>query len=106
MKFVFHEKLYTEGMSSRKIKSIRNKVMKGSFKLGIFLITLPLVGDGILEVYWYPELLQSIYKKSDDNVIVIGIAESREDAFSLVERIIRDVGILGGQIPIADYFGG
>ena len=106
MNFVFHEKLYTEGMSSRKIKSVCNKVKKGSFKLGIFLITLPLVDDGILEVYWYPELLQSIYKNSDDDVIVIGIAKSREDAFSLVERIIRDVGVFGGQIPIADYFGG
>ena len=102
--FIFHEKLYTEGMSPRKIKNICSKVKKGSVNPGIFLITLPLMDEGLLEVYWYPEFLQPVYKALDQEVVVVGIAGSREDAFSLIERIVRDVGVSGGKIPLLDYF--
>lgn len=104
MKFIFHEKLYTEGMSAHKIKSVKNKIIKGSFKSGVFLITMPLMNEGILEVYWYPEFLQPLYKEINDEVVVVGLADSREDAFSLIERIVRDVGVSDDKIPIAEYF--
>jgi hypothetical protein len=79
-------------------------VQKGKIKLGIFLVTLPLVEEGLLEIYWYPELLQPVYRKIKQEVCVVGIAKSREDAYSLVERIIKDVGCNDGNISIADYF--
>ena len=104
MKFIFHEKLYTDGMSARKIESIRNKIIKGSFKLGVFLITLPLSDDGILEIYRYPEFLQTVYKKSADNVVIVGLANSKEDAYSIVEHIVHDVGCDNAKNAIKEFF--
>ncbi len=104
MKFLFSDKLYSEGFSERKLKSVRSNILHGKIKAGIFLITLPLVDDGILEIYWYPELLQTAYKCIDQEVTVVGIAKSREDAFSLVERIVKDVGLNEGKLSLIDYF--
>lgn len=104
MTYRFHDNLYTDGLSERKIKSICKQVQKGKIKLGIFLITLPLVEEGLLEIYWYPELLQPVYRKIQQEVCVVGIAKNREDAYSLVERIVKDVGCSNGNIPVADFF--
>ena len=93
MKFIFSDKLYSDGFTEKKLKSIKSQIQKENIKIGIFLITLPLVEDGILEIYWYPEFLQPAYKNIDQEVKIIGIAGSREDAFSLVERIVKDVGV-------------
>lgn len=35
---------------------------------------------------------------------VVGLASSRDDAFEIIEQIIRDVGCVDGQIPIREYF--
>ncbi|MBR1598588.1 MAG: hypothetical protein IJ661_06760 [Lachnospiraceae bacterium] len=109
MKFHFCEKLYSDGFSEKKLKAVKSKIKHGKIMAGIFLITLPLTDDGVLEIYRYPEFLLPIYKKLDDDVTVIGIAKSKEDAFSLVERIVKDVGvnaISGGRHSLIDYFEG
>ena len=106
VKFLFCDKLYSDGFSEKKLRSVRDKILNGKLKMGVFLITLPLVDDGILEIYWYPEFLQPAYKNTDREVTVVGIARSREDAFSLVERIVKDVGLNEGKLPIMEYFEG
>lgn len=104
MDIIFHEKLYRDGISDRKLKRIIKKVQKGSAKLNLFLITLPLNDNGVLEIYWYPELLQKAYRELERTLTVVGIAGSREEAFSMVEDIVIDVGWQTGEIPIAQYF--
>ena len=98
MDILFHEKMYHNGYSEKKIAKIRKKIQK------LFLVTLPIGPEGILEVYWYPELLQNVYQRSSEQLVVVGLASSREDAFELVEQIVRDVGWKTGNIPIRDYF--
>lgn len=100
----FHEKLYNDGLSDRKLAAIRKKIKRKSPKLNLFLITLPVGGQGILEIYWYPELLQSFYQKMDIELVVVGIARSRNDAFVLIEKIVKDIGFDAGQIPIEQFF--
>ena len=104
MDILFHEKMYHNGYSEKKIAKIRKKIQKLSPKLNLFLVTLPIGPEGILEVYWYPELLQNVYQRSSEQLVVVGLASSREDAFELVEQIVRDVGWKTGNIPIRDYF--
>ncbi len=99
-----HEQLYSEGISDRKLASIQKKIKKKSPKLDLFLVTLPLGSEGILEVYWYPELLQKYYQEMNVEVIVVGIATERDQAFHLIEQIVLDVGYENGKIPIKDYF--
>ena len=104
MDIIFHEKLYRDGISDRKYKRIRRKVRAGKAKLNLFFVTLPLNGNGLLEIYWYPELLQKAYQQLQKNLVVVGIAGSREEAFSQIEDIISDVGWSMGDIPVEAYF--
>lgn len=104
MDILFHEKMYQNEYSEKKIEKIRKKIQKLSPKLNLFLITLPIGPEGILEIYWYPELLQPLYRCSQEKMIVVGIAASREDAYELVEQIIQDIGWNEGTISVRDYF--
>jgi hypothetical protein len=99
-----HEQLYSQGISDRKLVSLKKKIQKKFPKLDLFLVTLPLGSEGLLEVYWYPELLQKHYQQLDTELFVVGIATSREDAFHLIEQIVLDVGYENGKILIKDYF--
>lgn len=99
-----HEQLYSEGISDRKLASFKRKIRKKSPKLNLFLVTLPLGDEGLLEVYWYPELLQTYYRNMDVELLVVGMATTRDVAFHLIEQIVLDVGFRDGKIPIKDYF--
>lgn len=99
-----HEQLYSEGISDRKLTSYKKKLKKKSPKLDLFLVTLPLGNEGLLEVYWYPELLQKHYLRMEQELVVVGIATDRDMAFHLVEQIVSDAGVENGNIPIKDYF--
>ena len=70
----FHEKLYKYKISARGLASMKRKIKKGSLRLNLFLVTLPVGTQGILEVYWYPELLQTFYRQIEEELIVVGIA--------------------------------
>lgn len=100
----FHKKLYKHKISARELASIKRKMRKGSLRLNLFLVTLPIGSQGILEVYWYPELLQTFYQQMKRELIVVGIAKSREEAFQLVEQIITDAGFQEENIRIDAFF--
>lgn len=104
MDIQFHKKLYSDKLSNHKLSVLRKKIEKGTPKLNLFLVTLPIGSQGLLEVYWYPELLQSHYRKMDVSLMVVGIAKSREQAFDLVSQIVNDAGVCKGNIPINDLF--
>lgn len=100
----FHEKLYKYKISARGLAAMKRKIKKGSLRLNLFLVTLPVGTQGILEVYWYPELLQTFYRQIEEELIVVGIARNREDAFELVKQIIADAGFQEGNIQIDAFF--
>lgn len=104
MRIRFHEKLYSDGISDRKLAAIKKKVAYRSPKLRLFLITLPLGGQGIMEVYWYPELLQKVYRKMKVELVVVGVARDRDSAFELVEHIISDIGVQEDGISVKRFF--
>lgn len=103
MNIRIHEQLYSAEISDRKLIAFKKKLIKKSVKVDLFLVTLPLGKDGILEVYWYPELLQNFYRNLDVDLFVVGIATSRESAFHLIEQIILDARIDEGN-SIKEYF--
>lgn len=100
----FHEQLYSEGITDRKLASFKKKIKKKSLKLDLFLVTLPLGKEGVLEVYWYPELLQRYYQSMNAELIVVGMAKNRDEAFHVIEQIVLDVGMEDGILPVKDYF--
>ena len=93
MVFRFLDQLYNRDLSEKKLASVKKKLRRKKPKLRLFIITMPLGGDGLLEIYWYPELLQSYYQKEIKEVYVVGVAKNREDAFSLICDIIADHGM-------------
>lgn len=103
MNIRFHEKLYMN-MSDKEIASIKKKIRKKSPKLYLFLITLPVGNQGILEVYWYPELLQPVYQKMKTEIIVVGLAHSREEAFDIIKTIITQTGLQDDNIAVDEFF--
>ncbi len=105
MEILFSKKMYSsDNLSEKKIVSIKKKIRKWSPKLNLFLITLPIGNQGILEIYWYPELLQSFYREMDETVMVVGMSKSRDKAFELIEQIVKDIGVQDGGIPVNDFF--
>ncbi|MDE5778117.1 MAG: hypothetical protein K2I10_06385 [Lachnospiraceae bacterium] len=104
MKIRFHKKLYKGGISDRKLADIKRKVKWGFPKLNLFLITLPISNQGILEVYWYPELFQKLYRDMENELVVVGIAGTREKAFEIIKSMIEDIGVLEDSILVRAYF--
>lgn len=104
MEIRFHKQLYKDKISDFQFAAIRRKMKKGSPKLDLFLITLPVGMQGILEVYWYPELLQPFYQQMDAEFVVVGLAWNRRSAFHLIQKIVQDAGFVEGKGSIRDYF--
>ena len=104
MNIRFHEKLYIDDISDKKLVSIKKKIRKKSPKLNLYLITLPIGNQGILEVYWYPELLQHFYQKMHTEVIVVGLAGSRDEAFDIIQKIVIEIGLRENKIPVDEFF--
>ncbi len=100
----FHEQLYSEGISDKKLIALKKKIRKRKPKIQLFLVTIPLGGEGLLEVYWYPELLQKNYQKLEVELFVVGMATSKDEAFHIIEQIVLDVGVENGELPIKEYF--
>lgn len=104
MKIRFHEKLYSDDISDRKLGFIKKKVALRSPKLNLYLVTLPLGSQGILEVYWYPELLQKAYRKMTGELVVVGVAYDRDTAFELVWQIVSEIGVQEAHVPVKEFF--
>ena len=103
MNIRIHEQLYSEDISDRKLAVLKKKLIKKSVKLDLFLVTLPLGKEGILEIYWYPELLQKAYQDLKCELRVIGVAKNRDEAFELIRTIVEDVGIAKGTISMKEF---
>lgn len=104
MKIRFHEKLYRGDMTEKKLATIKRKVKGKSKRLHVFLVTLPVANQGLLEIYWYPELLQKAYQLMDDEMVVVGVAATREKAYALIKTMIEDIGVTEDGIPVKAYF--
>lgn len=100
---ILYENLYIgECLQHNKDKIIR-RMKKGKVVVRLFCVTLPLGSHGILEIYPYYELHQRWLK--EQNVIVIGLARTREEAFLLVQEIIGEVYEKTREFDIAKYLG-
>ena len=104
MNIRFHEKLYIDDISDKQLVSIKKKIQRKSPKLNLYLITLPVGNQGILEVYWYPELLQYFYQKMYTEIIVVGLAGSREEAFNIIRKIVIEIGLQENKISVDEFF--
>lgn len=84
----FYHSLYADEGVRKRMKIIKEKLQKNQFMPFIHVITLPVAGDGMLEIYPAYILLQKEYKKIP--IKVVGIASGRGEAFLLVQEIVEN----------------
>ena len=68
---------------------LKEKISRRQMHAGVYLIVLPENGHALLEIIPSMVLLQEYYPA--DSLRVIGMAATRREAFSLVEKILGEV---------------
>lgn len=97
--------LYTYGIKDRKLDRILKRISKGKRVRNLYVIVLPLVQDGLLEIYVYNQLLQPFYKSVINQIHVLGVALSKGDAEELVLQMVQDMYDAGdGNSLDTDFF--
>lgn len=88
---IVNESLYTYGYREKKRKKVIKKLVRGDKVKNLYVVVLPVLGDGILEIYPYNQLLHPFYKSYDKDITVVGIADGKDCAVSLIEDMIQDI---------------
>lgn len=83
---------------------LRKRIQKRKRIPGLYCITLPQWGSGILEIYSYEDLLSDFYKSC--NIIIVGLAAGREDALVILQRMVDDIAECQMIEHVEEYFCG
>lgn len=71
----------------------------------IYVITLPVFDDGILEIYNLAELGQRAYASGDTEIHIVGAAPTRIQAMLIVRDIVDDIYKKTGGVDVKGFFG-
>lgn len=96
--------LYIGQMKDSDVVRTVRKLKKNKPCAGVFVVTLPLFDQGILEIYDANELTQKYYRERTDEIHVVGISHTRHGAVTLVRDIISDIYDKTGDFDCTDYF--
>ena len=99
---LFHSKLYVGSDLVESKRKVLRKLKQGKLQMGVFVITLPLGENDMLEIYPSYVLLQKAFKNF--NVTVVGIAGEQETAFELIETMMNDCIAIDNTVNIRAYF--
>ena len=80
---------------------IINKIKRGKVMLNKYVITLPRNNYDVLEIYPSYVLKQKWYLDSD--MVVVGIAEGKEEALDMMQLIIMDCLHDTGNVKVKEY---
>jgi hypothetical protein len=103
-KMTIVKRLYTGVMPDKTASQLIKRIKKRKPCADVYVITLPLFEDGLLEVYEANEFLQPYYKKRTDDIVIVGMSMTKAGAFFLIRDIIRDVYGTTGKFDCKDYF--
>ncbi len=101
---IIDEHLYIGTMPEKMAFKLIKKIKKFKICPGTFVITYPLFGEGLLEIYDVNEFQQEYYKKHSDDIHIVGISQTRKGAFYLVRDIMDDVYKKTGTCDCVNYF--
>lgn len=86
---VLYENLYVADSLQKNKDKIIEMIKKGKPKLRLYVVALAFNPVNLLEIIYYNELLQPYYKEQE--IHIIGIASSKEEAMDMVKTIIASV---------------
>ena len=84
----FIDNLYVTDKTEHKIKSIKRKLKLGIGMVSVNVITIASNDSDVFDII--PAAMFKSYKLRHSDLLVIGFAESKKAALSLVERIIKE----------------
>lgn len=98
----YHSKLYLgEGITEEKLDKIKKKLENKPLLSSVFLIAVSANHSDQLDIFDARQLVQSYYKKNPP--YVIGITKSREEAISIVEKIVKECLRERGDCALKEY---
>ncbi len=99
------DSVYTDIEEKKKFSKKLKSISKKKPVQGLFVVTYPLFGYGLLEVYDYNELLQKIYKDMKE-IIVVGVSTTKSGAKQLACDIVSDTYFKQNNFDIKSFMGG
>ena len=91
---VIDDKFYVGGARDRQIirmvRGIR-RFHKVRYVPGVFVVTLPLFDDGILEIYELNELRQKVYRDMENSIHIVGEQENAGEHKVMLESAVYDI---------------
>lgn len=97
----WYDNLYVSELASHeKLKSFGR--MRKRFSFNAYMITLPANDENLLDILRYSEIVSNPYY---NDVMIIGIASGKSDAFELVRDIVWDTYRNTGNVRVRDYLG-
>ncbi len=82
-------------------KTIQYRIDHRMAHPGVYLVTLPTREGEVLEIIPSAQLLQKAYPTED--LFIIGMAFTHDDAVALIERIIAETFDMRGDVDVAAY---
>lgn len=98
---IWYEDLYVGYSLLDKKRQIMRKIKNGKPMFNKYVITLPKNDYDTLEIYPADVMIQKWYKDSD--IVVIGIAEGKEEAMDIMVLIIMDCLNQTGGVKVKDF---
>lgn len=98
---IWYEDLYVGYSLLDKKRQIMRKIKKGKTLFNKYVITLPQNDYDTLEIYPSNVLTQKWYLESD--IVVVGIAEGKEEAMDMITLIIMDCMEQTGGVKVKDF---
>ena len=102
LEIAYHPDLYLgESINGKKLDRIKKKLEKHPLFSGIFLIAFSRNPHDQLEIYEAKQLAQSYYRKYPP--YIVGMAGSRQEALTLVEKIVTECLSARGDCALKEY---
>jgi hypothetical protein len=84
-----------------KKRQVMKKIKNGKQQFNKYVIALPFNDYDVLDIYPSYVLTQKWYLKSD--IVIVGIAEGREEAMDMMQLIIMDCFNKNGDVNVKKY---
>ncbi len=87
------------------IKKLSYKMKRARVIPMLYIITLPIMGDGVLEIYDYNTLLQPFFKKRFDTIKVVGISKSKKGIMEVLRKLYEEMSQKDENLNVRDFLG-
>lgn len=101
---IISNKVYISEILEKRANRICHRIRERKQIPFLYCVVLPLWKSAVLEIYEYNELLSDLYE--GEEIVIVGLAVSKEDAVVLVRRMIDDLVSEGKIEDVECYFCG